>query len=292
MKSIVKVQELEGVSPLLKPNDALGDDRVSNAKQHRASLAKRLTGRSSYRDSTTSLASHDQEALASKVDDGTSEHDRIHSFDGLTASPGALHSHGHLASDVLKWLEEQKAQLKTSGTHEVDLEGLEQILKYHIHLTSKTPDKERSGSYFPRKRSSAARPLRKKSAAGSSDTEYLDGDAVVPSVETVLDNSKTMSYSGGKDEADTRVSFTDLRKTKEKNAWLTFKSEIIRLTHTLRLKGWRRVPLERGGEISVERLSGALTNAVYVVSPPKNLVYTPKVAEDSSGPPPRKRAPP
>jgi choline kinase len=39
----------------------------------------------------------------------------------------------------------------------------------------------------------------------------------------------------------------------------------------LKLKGWRRVPLDQSSEIEVERLSGALTNAVYVVSPPKNL---------------------
>ena len=289
--SVVRVQEFEGASPLLKPSDVLGDEYVSNAKQHRASLARRLTGRSSHKNSTTSLASQDGDASASKVDSQISGHDRHYSPGMLTASPGALHSRSNLASDVSNWLEEQRAKRNTSDTPAVDLEGLEQILKNHMHLTSKTPDKERSGSYFPRKRSSV-KPLRRKSTAGSSDTEYLDGDAVVPSVEAVLDNSKTMSYSGGKTEADTRASSSDVRKTKEKDAWFTFKSEIVRLSRTLRLKGWRRVPLERGGEISVERLSGALTNAVYVVSPPKNLVYTPKAVGDSSAPPPRKRAPP
>ena len=53
--------------------------------------------------------------------------------------------------------------------------------------------------------------------------------------------------------------------------WATFKYEIVRLTHTLKIKGWRRVPLDHSGEIDAERLSGAMTNAVYVISPPKDL---------------------
>lgn len=61
------------------------------------------------------------------------------------------------------------------------------------------------------------------------------------------------------------------RAKKERAAWVTFKNDIIRIAHTLRIKGWRRVPLDSGDSIEVERLSGALTNAVYVVSPPKDL---------------------
>ena len=40
------------------------------------------------------------------------------------------------------------------------------------------------------------------------------------------------------------------------------------------------MPLERSGDIEVERLSGALTNAVYVVSPPVDL---PQPASDPRG---------
>lgn len=107
----------------------------------------------------------------------------------------------------------------------------------------------------------------------SSDTEYQDGDVVVPSCDVVLDNSKTMSYSGGTADSsnETVTLTTSKRAEKERKAWLVFKGEIVKLAHTLRLKGWRRVPLENGGDIEVERLSGALTNAVYVVSPPKEL---------------------
>ena len=115
--------------------------------------------------------------------------------------------------------------------------------------------------------------MRKLGGFASSDTEYQDGDVVVPTCDVVLDNSKTMSYTGGVADSSTETPTlsTSKRADKERKAWLVFKSEIVRLAHTLRLKGWRRVPLEKGGDIEVERLSGALTNAVYVVSPPQDL---------------------
>ncbi|KAI0204275.1 kinase-like protein [Astrocystis sublimbata] len=105
----------------------------------------------------------------------------------------------------------------------------------------------------------------------SSDTEFYDGDVLVPTCDGVLDNSKTMSYTGGAAADEEGSSATKRKEEKERKAWLSFKREIIRLTHTLRLKGWRRVSLESGDTISVERLSGALTNAVYVVVPPMDL---------------------
>ncbi|KAF1819753.1 kinase-like protein, partial [Dissoconium aciculare CBS 342.82] len=117
----------------------------------------------------------------------------------------------------------------------------------------------------------------------SSDTDHADGDFHVPSCDAVLDNSKTLAYTGGasdssgessSDEQSRAVSFRD------QDAWSSFKYEIVRLAHTLRLKGWRRVPMEMSDEINVQRLSGALTNAVYVVSPPENL---PAGKEDASG---------
>lgn len=107
------------------------------------------------------------------------------------------------------------------------------------------------------------------SRAASSDTDYLDGDVLVPSCDAILDNTKTLKYSQG--NAEDSNSISSKRMEKEERAWTTFKNEIIRLAHTLRLKGWRRVALDSGDEISVERLSGALTNAVYVVTPPENL---------------------
>ncbi|KAF5011757.1 hypothetical protein FDECE_2152 [Fusarium decemcellulare] len=115
-------------------------------------------------------------------------------------------------------------------------------------------------------------PSRASLRGASSDTDYADGDAIVPSCDAWLDNSKTMSYAGGGASTDDLTSgATDSKADKERENWLNFKNEIIRIAHTLRLKGWRRVPLGGGDKISVERLSGALTNAVYVVTPPTGL---------------------
>lgn len=101
----------------------------------------------------------------------------------------------------------------------------------------------------------------------SSDTEFFGDDILVPNVEATLDNSKTMSYTGGSADADA----SDPAKQRELKHWVTFKQDVVRLTHTLRLKGWRQIPIDRAADIDVERLSGALTNAVYVVCPPKNM---------------------
>ena len=106
--------------------------------------------------------------------------------------------------------------------------------------------------------------------AYSSDTDYVDGDAIVPSCNAWLDNSKTLSYGGGAATSDEGEVLSG-RAKEEHKAWLTFKNEILRIAHTLRLKGWRRIPLGSGDGIEVIRLSGALTNAVYVVTPPVDV---------------------
>jgi choline kinase len=107
----------------------------------------------------------------------------------------------------------------------------------------------------------------------SSDTDYVDGDVIVPDCDVVLDNSKAMGYSGGgaSTPADELVDDTGSKAQREREGWLEFKNEIIRTAHTLRLKGWRRVPLGAGDSIDVERICGALTNAVYSVTPPSDL---------------------
>ncbi|KAI0886145.1 kinase-like protein [Annulohypoxylon maeteangense] len=107
----------------------------------------------------------------------------------------------------------------------------------------------------------------------SSDTEYHDGSVVVPTCDAVLDNSKTLGYSGGKPSStDDLATLLSKKAEKERKAWISFKNEIIKLAHTLKFRGWRRVSLDSGESIDVTRLSGALTNAVYVVSPPDDLV--------------------
>lgn len=158
------------------------------------------------------------------------------------------------------------------------LDKLERILADHMVLETdkrSTPAHERQTSYFPRRRTSSFRRLRKGSNAVSSDSDYQDGDALIPTAEVVLDNSKTLAYTGGAAESETDLSGSGKRSAKDKEGWVEFKNEIVRLAHTLRLKGWRRIPLDRGADLEVERLSGALTNAVYVVSPPKHLPETP-----------------
>ncbi|RDA95376.1 hypothetical protein CP533_3501 [Ophiocordyceps camponoti-saundersi (nom. inval.)] len=113
---------------------------------------------------------------------------------------------------------------------------------------------------------------RRSSRLASSDTDYVDGDAIVPDCDAWLDNSKTLiNYTAAAED--------------EREAWLTFKNDIIRIAHTLRLKGWRRVALDAGDSINVERLSGALTNAVYVVTPSPD-VFT-STAADAHRPPSR-----
>ena len=130
-----------------------------------------------------------------------------------------------------------------------------------------------------RRQSSERRPvslrkLRRQSSAASSDTDYQDGDAIVPGVEAFLDNSKTLGSLHGVSETPDANETSQLNRKscrRDIEALDEFKYEIVRLTHTLKIKGWRNVSMEKSAQINVERLSGALTNAVYVVTPPKDL---------------------
>ncbi|OOQ87747.1 putative choline kinase [Penicillium brasilianum] len=125
-------------------------------------------------------------------------------------------------------------------------------------------------SLQPIKRAVRRRPkgLRRGSA---SESDVTDIEAPVPSVEAVLDNSKTLAYTGGAAEEESTESSTCSKRLKDQEAWLTFKTDIVRIAHTMQLRGWRKVSMEAAGDIRVIRLSGALTNAVYVVEPPKQL---------------------
>lgn len=173
---------------------------------------------------------------------------------------------------------------------EISLEALQKILEENMSgfsSASSTSLRRPSLTTGGKRRASSIRSH--KGGFASSDTEYQDGDVLVPSCDVVLDNSKTMSYTGGTaDSAATTVTLnTSRRAEKERLAWVDFKGEIVRLAHTLRLKGWRRVPLDRGGDIKVERLSGALTNAVYVVLPPDDLPLNAANSVHKHKPPPK-----
>lgn len=146
------------------------------------------------------------------------------------------------------------------STGSMALERLEAILQQSRIPVDEKPTRKKSVTQVVR-RPSSFRKLRTQSTAASSEVDLGDLDSIVPSCHAVLDNSNTLSYVGG--------SAADKEGSKESEAWATFKFEIVRLAHTLRLKGWRQVAMEQSRHIDVERLSGALTNAVYVVSPPK-----------------------
>ncbi|KAL8387525.1 hypothetical protein RB595_009844 [Gaeumannomyces hyphopodioides] len=170
-----------------------------------------------------------------------------------------------------------------SQSSEVSLDRLQRIVDESMSALGLDPIDVASGQQRPGRKQSGRFKKSRSSLqlyrAASSDTDYVDGDVLVPGCEAVLDNSKTLSYSGGKPGSASEEPMTPVvagsapsRREESRQAWLVFKSEIIRLAHTLRLKGWRRVPLESGDQVGVERLSGALTNAVYVVSPPADIV--------------------
>ncbi|KAL6720406.1 hypothetical protein ACLMJK_002328 [Lecanora helva] len=172
------------------------------------------------------------------------------------------------------------------------LEELDRILSGTVDIESgglAMSANDMTGSHFlrhnskPKRQGSKKKMLRKQSTVQSSDAEFQDSDINVPSAEVVLDNSKTLGYSGGVASSEVDLINPSRRPIREKEAWLQFKHEIVRLTHTLRLKGWRRLPLEKSSDIDVERLSGAMTNAVYVVSPPSNFSATLSIQQDTTG---------
>lgn len=154
------------------------------------------------------------------------------------------------------------------------LERLEKIL-----LEYATTRYEGSNTSVSSARRSARRRPTKKGLrrASTSDSDTMEVEYGAPAVDAILDNSKTLAYSGG-GVGDDEDGISD---SKRKEAWATFKTEIVRLTHTLEIKGWGKVPMESAVDIDVVRLSGALTNAVYVVTPPATLPPPPR-AEDGS----------
>lgn len=166
--------------------------------------------------------------------------------------------------------EPQKRRGSDASESDLDLGKLEDIIKSNFSLGRRS----RAGSI--RRQSSLKTLLQRKQSTASSDPDYYEGgDIHVPSCNAVLDNSRTLAYTGGaSDDSSASGSEDELQRTtsyRDVDAWAKFKFEIVRLSHTLRLKGWRKVPMEMSNGITVKRLSGALTNAVYVVSPPEDL---------------------
>ena len=156
------------------------------------------------------------------------------------------------------------------------LDELEDILRKDSTLQGpvrrQSAKSGRKKSHLLRRSVSSLRPRRHSTAGVSSDTDGHDKEISVPTCETWLDNSKTLSRTTGLASLDeTGEPYTKTMTEMEREAWASFQREILTIAHTLQLKRWRRVPLERSDNIVVEKLSGALTNAVYTVSPPRDL---------------------
>ncbi|KFY22905.1 hypothetical protein V493_06241, partial [Pseudogymnoascus sp. VKM F-4281 (FW-2241)] len=288
---VVSIEEPK-LSPPMQPLD------TPPIKQFPAGVGKRLTGRptpSVSNSSKISLVS--QASLEDFPRQAMSQSGESSSGTGGGGQYNARHKHQHdkLLSQVSEWLHVQKAkkaarkarkhkshpreegngienvrppirrESQDSCLSTISLEDLQSILE-DSKVKSGSRHGPESPTLRPRRPSYSSRKYtsRRYSVTASSDTEYFDGDVIVPSCDVVLDNSKTLNYASGA----TTPTTSGRRVDKEAQVWVTFKSEILRLAHTLRLKGWRRVPLDSGADLEVERLSGALTNAVYVVSPP------------------------
>ncbi|KFZ14165.1 hypothetical protein V502_06190 [Pseudogymnoascus sp. VKM F-4520 (FW-2644)] len=288
---VVSIEEPK-LSPPMQPLD------TPPIKQFTAGVGKRLTGRPTPSFSNSSKISLVSQASLEDIPRPAMSQSGESSSGNGHYNPRHKHHHQHdkLLSQVSEWLHVQKAKKAarkarkhkshprddgnentrppTSARREsqdsclstISLEDLQSILedskvKSTSRLGPESPTlRPRRPSYSSRKYTS-----HRYSVNASSDTEYFDGDVIVPSCDVVLDNSKTLNYASGA----TTPTAAGRRADKEAQVWVTFKSEILRLAHTLRLKGWRRVPLDSGADLEVQRLSGALTNAVYVVSPPE-----------------------
>lgn len=251
--------------------------------------------RSSVHPSSASLQSLSSQVSSLKVD-SPAQYEGEDQEDGEETSSKTgenQDAHGALIAQVFEWLNQEKAKRAARKVHDATSSV------YHDLVPNRSPGpnltRERSSSQSSEKAlsldklerilsqysaasHSASSSIRRKRSAfrnyrkgSASDSDYSDSEPMVPSVDATLDNSKTMAYTGGLPETETTTIPLSKQRSKDRENWNNFKAEIVRLAQTLRLRGWRKVPIDDAEEVEVVRLSGALTNAVYVVSPPKNL---------------------
>ncbi|KAI6249308.1 Choline kinase [Erysiphe necator] len=107
----------------------------------------------------------------------------------------------------------------------------------------------------------------------SFDSYHKVKNEVVPFCDVYLDNSNTISLLLRPTDPTPSNYSLDLKSKPDKNLthWIDFKTEILKLAQNLKLDGWQNIPVECAQHIGVERVSGALTNAVYVISQPTFL---------------------
>lgn len=189
------------------------------------------------------------------------------------AKAGAKGQHHDAAQEEGSTGSKPRSGSHSSDSSTISLEKLQKILEDNMAIAGSEQAIDSSAMSTPR-RPSYPQPLSKRKASLykklglGSDTDKVDVEDEVDHVNSVLDNTKTMSYTGGADKTSDGKQVSSRRADQEKEAWSTFKLEILKLAHTLHVKGWRGIPFEISDKIEVSRLSGALTNAVYVVSPP------------------------
>ena len=317
--------EIESISPLMRgkwkdvpgesENECFNLDRQSS-KHHRASItSRRLSGRASVEFLRQSKRISESSANPGESGNESSASNR--------PSVSRSSTEEELLARVSQWLQQERARRSAANQERVP-DGEQQLLV--DMLDGSAPPKERRLSDVsegtraldelqkileqsmsfrklptlgyrkpaPKSPRIAAKLRRTSSIVTSSDTDYFD-EPIVPSCDAVLDNTKTLTYTSRTPSIsakDARPLMRRVSSAKMEDVWKTFKFEIVRLTHTLRIKGWRRVPMEKSSEIEVERLSGALTNAVYVVSPPKNLPHRLDHADGNESHTPKPRRPP
>ncbi|KAH8699072.1 kinase-like domain-containing protein [Talaromyces proteolyticus] len=253
-------------------NGAATTKEITAAKQYKASVVKRISARSPILQPSPVYSLRSQ--ISNLRLDGPEDEEDVQSSNK---------SEQALFGQVLNWLrqEQTKRNGADSGAASSDgglaldekrhsfgsekglaLDQLEKILQLYAPTKEQPPHRQLSRKH----RHGRSKGLRRGSG---SESDYYD-EMSVPSVDAALDNTKTLGYTGGTSTENlVTVSDPHTRGSREKNPWLVFKAEILRLAHTLRLKGWRSVDMESCGDIEVTRLSGALTNAVYMVKPPK-----------------------
>jgi choline kinase len=282
------------------------------ARQYTASLSrKRLSGRPSLERlaSSKSRVLDGNPSLTSLLSDSSTDTHSHHTHDGLLKQVTAWikherdrrtarkakrkgpskeknHDTGSTTEDPQTAEEPTTSRVRSgseSSQGSVALDQLATILEKTLSI--KPADTKRKYSHI-RKLSTGL----KRHSLVTTDSDYFESvDQLVPNCEAVLDNSKTMAYTTDTPELEPVTEKSERKARKEKEAWDKFKYEILRIVLTLRLKGWRKVPMELSEHMEVQRLSGALTNAVYVVSPPKDL---PAQGEASDGVPKPKNPPP
>ena len=280
------------------------DDDILSIRQFRTGHGRRMSGKfqpPSFSGSSKSSVHEGPPSTRPADDSASSAHQNRHH-----------HHHHHsekLLSQVGEWLDREKQRVARRRTRhrprksaspsikkgsageppaqrersdsidsessDISLEKLQRILEDSM-TSMGLGSMPRHTPKVPRSRHRKRRPSLQRTA--SSDTDFLDGDAIVPDCDVWIDNSKTLAFNG----STANLEELNEREQRDREAWLAFKNDIIRTAHTLKLKGWRKIPLDSPDMIDVQRLSGALTNAVYVVTPAEEIP-----GYENSKPPPK-----